>query len=60
MSEDPYHTEFVSGRVDHFKQKKNVEKNVAEKLIIFTDGGYPPPRAENSAKIINLLFEPFP
>ena len=31
-----------------------------KKLIIFTDGGYPPPFAENSAKIINLIFEPFP
>ena len=30
-------------------------------IIIFTDGGYPlPPFAENSAKIINLIFEPFP
>ena len=32
-----------------------------KKLIIFTDGGYhPPPFAENSAKIIDLIFEPFP
>ena len=32
-----------------------------EKLIIFTDGGYlPPPFAENSTKIISLIFEPFP
>ena len=32
-----------------------------KKLIIFTDGGYPPPPfAENSAKIINSIFEPFP
>ena len=32
-----------------------------KKLIIFTDGGYlPPPFTENSAKIINLIFEPFP
>ena len=31
-----------------------------KKLIIFMDGGYPPPFAENSAKIINLIFEPFP
>ena len=31
-----------------------------KKLIIFTDGGYPPPFAENSTKIINLIFEPFP
>ena len=30
-----------------------------KKLIIFTDGGTPP-FAENSAKIINLIFEPFP
>ena len=28
--------------------------------IIFTDGGYlPPPFVENSAKMINLIFEPF-
>ena len=38
-------------------------RNVAEKLIIFREGGgggggYP--FAENSAKIINLIFEPFP
>ena len=32
-----------------------------KKLIIFTDGGYLPPRfAENSTKIIDLIFEPFP
>ena len=32
-----------------------------KKIIIFTDGGYlPPPFTENSAKIINLIFEPFP
>ena len=29
-----------------------------KKLIIFMDGGTP--FAENSAKIINLIFEPFP
>ena len=34
----PYHTESVSQHVDHFKQKK-LEKNVAEKLIIFREGG---------------------
>ena len=33
----------------------------SKKLIIFTDGGYPPSTfLENSAKIINLIFEPFP
>ena len=31
-----------------------------KKFIIFMDEGYPPPLAENSAKIINLIFEPFP
>ena len=32
-----------------------------KKLIIFTDGGnLSPSFAENSAKIINLIFEPFP
>ena len=59
----PYHTESVSQHVDHFKQKK-IGKNVAEKLIIFREGGrgggmgYP--LAENSAKIINFIFKPFP
>ena len=31
-----------------------------KKLIILTDGGYHPPFVENSVKIINLIFEPFP
>ena len=31
-----------------------------KKFIIFMDGGYPPPFAENSAKINILNFEPFP
>ena len=31
-----------------------------KKSIIFTDGGYPTPFAEKSAKIIDLIFEPFP
>ena len=31
-----------------------------EKSNIFTDGGTPPPLAENFAKISNLIFEPFP
>ena len=39
-----------------------MKKNVAEKLIIFREGGggggYP--FAENSAKIINLIFATFP
>ena len=30
-----------------------------KKIIIFTDGGYPTPSfVENSAKIINLIFNP--
>ena len=34
----------------------------AKESIIFTDGGYPLPTpfAENSTKIINLIFETFP
>ena len=35
----PYHTESVSQHVDHFKQQKKMKKNVAEKLIIFREGG---------------------
>ena len=31
-----------------------------KKLTIFTDGGYPPPFVENSAKIIDLIFATFP
>ena len=58
----PYHTESVSQLGDHFKQrKKKLKKNVAEKLIIFREGGrggYP--FAENSSKIINLIFATFP
>ena len=38
----------------------NQKKIFGKKIIIFMDGGYPPPFAENSAKIINLIFEPFP
>ena len=34
--------------------------NVAEKLIIFREGGRGYPLQENSAKIINSIFEPFP
>ena len=43
----------VSEHSEHFL-------TILKKLIIFTDGGYPPPFVENSAKIINLIFEPFP
>ena len=35
----PYHTESVSQHVDHFKQQEKMRKNVAEKLIIFREGG---------------------
>jgi len=31
-----------------------------KKLIILRMGGTPPPFAENSAKMVNLIFEPFP
>ena len=41
-------------------QQKNFEKNVGKKLIIFREGGGGYPLAENSVKIINLIFEPFP
>ena len=35
-------------------------QNIGEKLIIFRKGGGGYPFTENSAKIINLIFEPFP
>ena len=54
----PYHTESVSQHVDHFKQKK-WNKNVRKKIIIFQEGGGYPFK-ENSAKIICLIFDPFP
>ena len=50
-----YHTEFVSQHVDHFKPIKKILKKMLEKLIIFREGV-----VENSAKMINLIFEPFP
>ena len=41
---------------------KKIEKNVGKKLIIFHKGwvGGGDLFAENSAKIISLIFEPFP
>ena len=57
----PYHTEIVSQHVDHLKPIKNFLKKCWKKLIIFHEGGVGgTPFAENSAKIINLIFEPFP
>ena len=54
----PYHTESISQHVHHFKPIKNFWK---KKLIIFREGGMGGfPFAENSAKIIYLIFEPFP
>ena len=47
---------------DHFEQFSSFFPHhyiVFKKLIILTDGGYPPPM-ENSLEIINILFEPFP
>ena len=41
-------------------QQKKFEKNVGKKSIIFHKGGVRYPFAENIAKIINLIFEPFP
>jgi len=35
-------------------------QNVGEKLIIFREGERGYPFSENSAKITNLIFEPFP
>ena len=53
----PYHTESISQHVHHFKPIKIFGKN----FIIFREGGMGgTPFAENSAKIINLIFEPFP
>ena len=59
-----YHTEFVSQHVDHFKPIKFFLKKMLEKINYFPrrggggEGGTP--FAENSAKTINLIFEPFP
>ena len=55
-----YHTESVSQHVDHFKLIKNFGKNIGKKLIIFHEGGGRYPFVENSVKLINLIFEPFP
>ena len=53
----PYHTESISQHVHHFKPIQNLGK----KFIIFREGGVGvTPFAENSAKIISLIFEPFP
>ena len=52
-----YYTESVLQHVDHFKQKTMFKKNVRKKLIVFGKEG--DPFAENSTKIINLIFEPF-
>ena len=49
----PYHTESISQHVHHFKPIKKIWKK----------NNYFPrstPFAENSVKIINLIFEPFP
>ena len=48
MSEDPYHTEFVSWRVDHFCRFFN---------FFSTIGGGVRRLVENST---NLFFEPYP
>ena len=55
----PYHTESISQLVHHFKPITIFGK----KLIIFREGWEGrggTPVAENSAKIINSIFEPFP
>ena len=55
----PYHTESISQHVHHFQAIKFFWK----KINYFPrrgDGGGGTPFAENSAKIINLIFETFP
>ena len=43
-----------------FQSILNISEHL-KKLIIFTDLGVsPPPFKENFAKMINLIFEPFP
>ena len=39
---------------------KPIKKILEKKIIIFREGGVGTPFAENSAEIINLIFEPFP
>ena len=47
--------------LDHFRPFATLFLSL-KKLIILAAGGSPPPPpfAENSAKKINLIFEPFP
>ena len=60
----PYHKESVSQHVYYLKPIIFFLKNMLEKINYFPrrggggEGGTP--FAENSAKIINLIFEPFP
>ena len=57
----PYHTEFISQHIHHFKPINFLLKKMLEKINYFPRrGGGGTPFAENSAKIINLIFEPFP
>ena len=58
----PYHTESVHNMYIISGNKKNFEKNVGKHLIILRKGGMGGgyPFTENSARIINLIFEPFP
>ena len=56
----PYHTESVSQHVHHFKPIKQFEKNIGRKNYFPRRGDGENPFAENSAKIINLILEPFP
>ena len=54
----PYHTKSISQHVHHFKPIKILFE---KKIIYFPRrGGGGTPFAENSAKKINLIFEPFP
>ena len=57
----PYPTESVSQHVDHLKPIKKKLKKMLEEINYFPrrgGGGYS--FAENSAKIINSIFEPIP
>ena len=57
-------TSYLDADHDHMFSPYWKQKNFEKKLIIFREGGVGAeggtPFAENSAKIINLIFEPFP
>ena len=56
----PYHTESISQHVHHFKPIQKFWKKINYFPRRGGGGEGGTPFAENSAKITNLIFEPFP